>query len=302
MKNAALKWGRIITVSLFLGIVSEFFNKIQAQTNILDIQAIAIPSTVNTTINNVQSRLQGQWAVKDAAGEIRLIWIFTPENKIIVLIPSENGFSGYEFGGYEIVSNTQPMQLMVSNVADTDSQVTMIFELTSGLRIDFPQEKPFRFTSASLNFQKISEATTLPQNARLTNPSEFKSQQNRGREIEGRVNIGFLLNYQRSHYRETSQFSSNIQQLSSGTISAETTNYRYQILPESDHTQSVITAQAKRSDLRSYAGVVLIIGDVTITVACETDEPSSTPPVLPVTPKNGVNELKCPIGSHLVGQ
>jgi hypothetical protein len=94
---------------------------------------------------------------------------------------------------------------------------------------------------------------------------------------------------QQAYYLENDKFATNIEDLGIG-IKPETENYRYQDCASRQSTQSVMmTAQAKRPELRSYTGAVFVVKDnnedLTVAGICETDEPSSTPPAMPTAPR-----------------
>ena len=109
---------------------------------------------------------------------------------------------------------------------------------------------------------------------------------------------------QQAFYLENEKFGTTIEELGIG-IEPEDENYRYQVVPQGDQAQSVMmTAQAKRPELRSYTGAVFVLkgGDEGVTFAwiCETDAPSATPPAMPGAPSNTQDRLmiQCPPGSH----
>jgi hypothetical protein len=109
---------------------------------------------------------------------------------------------------------------------------------------------------------------------------------------------------QQAFYLENEKFGPAIEDLGIG-IKPESENYRYQIVPQGNQTQNVMmTAQAKRPELRSYTGAVFVVKDgnelLTVAGICETDAPSSTPPTMPTAPSNtqGRWKIQCPAGSH----
>jgi hypothetical protein len=63
----------------------------------------------------------------------------------------------------------------------------------------------------------------------------------------------------------------------------------------------MVTAKAKNPELKSYTGAVFAIKAndevTTVSVICGTDQPSTTPPVMPMAPKNAEEAIKCPSGS-----
>jgi hypothetical protein len=181
-----------------------------------------------------------------------------------------------------------------------------IFEFTDNgqLRVEFvgirPDEpRPTAFTTGAILVEKVSNLTALPRNTRIANSLE---EQNKGRQSEGKYNIGAMSRAQQAYYLENDKFSTKLEELGLG-INPETENYRYRIVPQGNQRESVMmTAQAKSPGLRSYTGAVFVVKvkDENLTVAeiCETDEPSSTPPAMPAAPKTGTTEIQCPPGSH----
>lgn len=130
-------------------------------------------------------------------------------------------------------------------------------------------------------------------------------QVNKAREAEGRQNMGAMTRAQQAYYLENNKFSRTIQELGVG-IRPETDNYRYRIVPQGNQTQRVMmTAQAKRSGLRSYTSAVFVVKvrneSLTVGAICQTDKPSSTPPTLPGAPRSGSTQIQCPAGSQRLG-
>lgn len=258
--------------------------------------------------NAVQARFVGQWRARDIF-PVPLTVIFTPEGKFYIL---HSSFAleppvAYEFG-YQINPNTQPMQLDLTEPGG--QSLKTIFEFINdgqmrveliGLRPDEP--RPTAFTTGAILIEKVSNLTALPRNTQITNLGE---QQSRGRQAEGKQNIGTMNRAQQAYYLENDKFSTTIEELGVG-IRPETENYRYRIVPQGNQTQSVMmTAQAKKSQLRSYTAGVFVVKtnneNLTIGVICETDKPSSTPPAMPIASKNAAGEFQCPAGSHRLGR
>ncbi|HBB34719.1 MAG TPA: hypothetical protein DDZ80_19970 [Cyanobacteria bacterium UBA8803] len=112
------------------------------------------------------------------------------------------------------------------------------------------------------------------------------------------VNLGQVAYY----IAHTSKFAPTMDELGLG-IPAETDNYRYQIVFQGNDTRKVIiTAQAKDSRLKSYAGAVFIfsIGEAATAISgiCETNEPSTSPPAWPTPPLRPTSGVLCPEGAH----
>jgi len=115
------------------------------------------------------------------------------------------------------------------------------------------------------------------------------------------INILRAMNRAQQSYRlETNRFAQTLQEMPIGGIESDTKYYRYLVNPVGNSTQSVImSAQAKRSGLKSYTGAVFAIrvnGETrTITGICETNEPSMSPPGMPTF---SGEEIQCPAGSQ----
>lgn len=136
--------------------------------------------------------------------------------------------------------------------------------------------------------------------------AQTSNQVNKALEAEAKNNIGATNRAQQAHYLENGKFARTFQQLGIG-IRSETTNYYYRVIPQGNQTQKVmVSAQAKRSGLRSYTGAVFLVKErdelVTVGAVCETNKPSSKPPTMPAAPRNGSTEIQCPAGSHLLGR
>ncbi len=258
-------------------------------------------------VQAMQTRLSGQWQAKNSFLEGQtLTLIFTADGKLFLLFPD---MTAPQQLGYRIDATPQPMHLDVI-FPGNEGVVKTIFEFTADgqLRLqlagtDPEQPRPTAFDSEATLFQKVSDATTLPPNVQVSDP---QTGANRARQAEGKNYIGAMNRAQQAYYLEYEKFASKIEELGIG-IKPETENYRYQILPQGNQTQSVMmTAQAKRPELRSYAGAVFVVKSkdeiLTLGGICETDEASSTPPAMPAAPSNESTEIQCPAGSHRLGR
>jgi hypothetical protein len=188
--------------------------------------------------------------------------------------------------------------------------VKTIFEFTADgqLRLQVAETnpgepRPTAFNPSATLFQKVSDATTLPPNVQV---SDLQTGVNRAQQAEGKTYIGAMNRAQQAYHLENDKFATKIEDLGV-SIKPETENYRYRIVPQGNSTQSVMmTAHAKRPELRSYTGVVFLLkhNNETLTIAaiCETDQPSSTPPAMPAVPSNINTPTQCPAGSHLLGK
>lgn len=310
---------QLMAYSLLLGLLTSTSNS-----------AIALPAKLplvaqsqsSPTTNTVQTQLQGRWEVKDPVSGQKLTLIFTPDNKLFMLLPLGSGAPVAMPFGYRINPTPKPMHLDVT-WPESNQAVLTIFELndTGQLRLQLAdtnpgQPRPTAFTPDADLFQKISEDATLPpdvltaadmetQGAQITADLERQAQE--ARETEGKLYIGAMSRAQQAFQLEFDKFATKIEDLGIG-IKPETDNYSYRIVPQGNQTQSVMmTARSKRPELRSYTGAVFVVKSgtndlITIAGTCETDKPSSTPPAMPVAPKQNTDEIQCPVGSHLVRQ
>ena len=134
--------------------------------------------------------------------------------------------------------------------------------------------------------------------------ADLETQTKEAREAEGKSRVGAMNRAQQAFYLENEKFGTTIEDLGIG-IKPESENYRYQIVHQGNQTQNVMmTAQAKRPELRSYTGAVFVVKDgndlLTVAGICETDAPSSTPPAMPTAPSKtqGRWKIQCPAGSN----
>ena len=266
--------------------------------------------------NSGTSQFVGQWRVKDYL-PIPLTVIFTQDGKLFILWPfylnsflsqgsptlSRRSVSALEYR-YKINSTAQPMQIDVISPAQNQTIAT-IFELTSDgqLRVEWEginpgEPRPTEFTAGAIYLQKVANTTALPRNTQII---DLAAQQRQARESEGQQYIRSMNRGQLALYAQNGKFATAIDELGLD-IRPETENYSYQIVPQSGSIPSaMMTAKAKSPELKSYTGAVFYIkvnGEFTmVSVVCETDRPSTTPPAMPIAPKNAAEEIKCPAGS-----
>ena len=268
------------------------------------------------SIDSSASRFVGQWRLKDYL-PIPLTVVFTQDGKLFVLLPSyltsflssgspslsKGSVSAFEYR-YKINSTAQPMQIDVISPAENETVAT-IFELTSDgqLRVEWEginpgEPRPTEFTAGAIYLQKVANTTALPRNTQIV---DVAARQRQARETEGQQYIRSMNRGQQAFYAENGKFATAIDELGLG-LKPETENYSYQIVPQSGSMPTaMMTAKAKSPELKSYTGAVFYIqveGEFTsVSVVCETDRPSTTPPAMPIAPKNAEEEIKCPAGS-----
>ncbi|MBW4492713.1 MAG: type IV pilin-like G/H family protein [Oscillatoria princeps RMCB-10] len=246
-------------------------------------------------------QLLGQWEAKDPSGQRLLTFIFAPEGKLFIVLPSPEEPSPAVEMGYQINPASVPMHLDVK--INSDETVLTIVEFTADGKMRLQLEgtnpgvpRPAAFTEGGTLFEKISDATTLPKNAQLVDMKKTRSP-----EREGEVVIDVMTRAQQAYYMEYSKFATKFEDLGIG-VPPETDQYRYQILAQSDRAQSVtVTAQAKADGLTSYTGAVFVRKsngeEETVRVICQTNAPSTSPPAMPAPPENGATNGQCPAGS-----
>jgi type IV pilus assembly protein PilA len=127
------------------------------------------------------------------------------------------------------------------------------------------------------------------------------AQASKAKQAEAKNNIGAMVRAQQAYQIEKGTFGKSIQELGI-SISPETENYSYRIVPQAGNKSVMMTAQAKDGMLKSYTGAVVTIKKgqelVTVTRICETDTPSTTPPAMPTFTDNESNSVECPPGSQ----
>lgn len=266
-------------------------------------QAQSSPQNASQT-DAIIKKLLGQWQTKDPKSNTQFTFIFTPENKLFMVLPASDGSLVALKLAYQINSATQPMQMDIQ--LDPEQKATTIFEFTTdgklrlaidGLTPETP--RPTKFKGDETLFSRTSDATTLPANIKVIEP-EVKKAKTPADEVK--TYLAALTQVQQAHYREQGKFAATIEEVSIG-LKTETDFYRYKFIPQKDDTKSImITAEAKNAQLPSYTGAVFatqINGKNTaVAQICETEKPSTTPPIMPNAPITGSSEIKCPVGSR----
>ncbi|MBE9129305.1 MULTISPECIES: type IV pilin-like G/H family protein [unclassified Coleofasciculus] len=292
---------QLITGGLLLGLLATVATPIKAQTEIPPTVA-EVEGTSRT--NAIIERLRGEWQAQDpTTGEVVRL-IFAPEDELFFILPAEDGSSVAIKTAYQIRTTTQPMQLDMA--VTSDETALTIFELTpeGKLRVELSavtpgQPRPADFSDTAALFERVSDATTVPESIQVL---ELESQTSSSSETVPIQYITLLSRAQQAYYLENSKFAADVEEL--GVITnLESELYRYQIVPQGDRTQSVaITAQPKESGLPSYIGAVFVTevnGDrTTVTKICETEQPSTSPPPMPIPPDGDALEILCPVGSR----
>jgi Type IV pilin-like G and H, putative len=270
-------------------------------------QPSATPTNSPQQNRVLQTKLSGQWQAKNPTSGAALIFVFTQDGKLFIQLPSDSKTPTAQELSYRINSTTQPMELDVV-LTGTDKFVKTIFELTptGELRLQLVgtspgKPRPTAFSAEATLFQKVSDATKLPENVQVMS---LQTLVNRELQTEGKQYTGLMIRGQLAYFLEKDKFATTISELGL-EIKPETENYRYQISPQRDSSNRVMmTATAKRPELKSYTGAIFVVRNnkepLTIFGICETEKPSSTPPAMPKAPSNDQTKIQCPAGSNQI--
>ncbi|MGK7925579.1 MAG: type IV pilin-like G/H family protein [Spirulina sp.] len=125
------------------------------------------------------------------------------------------------------------------------------------------------------------------------------NQADKARQAEARNNVGAMARGQQAYLWEENTFAETLEELGIG-IQANTQNYTYAIVPQSDPSLSVyITATPKKIGLNSYSAGVFrpsVEEGNSIWVICESDRPENEPPSMPAFDPDA-ETATCPEGS-----
>lgn len=287
---------------------------------LLSLGAIACnPATVNQTGTTptetakpkedpVVKQLLGEWEAESQpsdGGKIPTIF-FGNDGKGYFINPIKGKKQAIEFK-YTLKSDLKPMQIDLL-LPTSPNPVETIFEITSAgkLRLETQSQpgnpRPTSFSQQTIQLKKIYDQATLPADVSVIDSSQIAASAGKAEESEGKTYVGSMSRAQQAHYLEKSQFASKLDDLGLG-IKSETDNYSYKIDLKTD-TQVVVTAQAKKSELKSFTGVVIAekpaneSTSTTKSFICETEQASTTPPTVGSMPRSA--EFQCPVGSRQV--
>jgi type II secretory pathway pseudopilin PulG len=136
--------------------------------------------------------------------------------------------------------------------------------------------------------------------AAISLPS-FVNQVGKARGSEAKSNLGTVNRAQQAFQLENNSFAKALKDLDAKVSSKY---FSYEVVPSNSKSEAFTTATpvSPGGDLKSYTGFIFLLNPSTsevITGICETDEPSSTPPELPLPPASG-KIVECAPGSSLV--
>lgn len=272
--------------------------------------SITIQPQGTSNTNAIAQELLGQWQAKDPTTNEVFTFIFAPQGDLFVVLPAPDGSAVAIKARYQINPTAQPMQLDIQ--LSPKEQALTIFDLTpeGKLRLELDgltpgQPRPIDFQSSAIVFEKTSQATTVPENIEvieLETLEDSGEQASKTPEDEAKTYMYALTQVQQARYREVGKFATTIEEVSIG-LRTETESYQYRIVPQGDEKQSVmVVAAAKKPELPSYTGAVFVtqVNGETTTVSqiCQTAQPSTSPPVMPIAPRGGSATIQCPAGSR----
>jgi hypothetical protein len=263
-------------------------------------------SEMRSPTDAVTQQLIGEWQATDPASGESIRLIFAPDNQLFFILPAQEGSAVAIEVDYQIQTATQPMHL---DMALTPDEIALtIFELTpeGKLRLEFQdvtpgQPRPTAFSDTALLLTKTSDTTTVPEDISVI---ELESSANRSSQAIPMQYISLLNRAQQVYYLENRQFASTLEQLEIAT-NLETALYTYEIMPSGDRAESVaITAHPKDEGLPSYIGAVFVTTvdgfETTVSGICQSEQPATSPPPMPIAPSADSTEIQCPSGSRLL--
>jgi len=271
---------------------------------------VAQVSSAAAETESITNQLLGQWQARDPNTDELVTFIFTPEAKLLIVLPDKEGSAIAIEMGYQIDITTQPMQLEVA--ANPNEVAQTIFELTNEgkLRLELDginpgQPRPTAFSTSATLFEKISDSTTLPEEVQVVELETQKSRPNIPTQF-----ITILTQAQQAYYLENGKFAADTAELGIVT-NLETQFYRYEIVPQGDSDVSAIgdlpiqsvaiTALPKPdTELPSYIGWLFITeieGETTaIRRICASEESSIASSTTPTIVPGDSLEILCPAG------
>jgi len=179
MRNSGLKFPN------FLGVVS-IFGKLLGSSLLLGLMATVAgnlgvaPSTAQSAYQSkeaaspINQRLVGQWQTKVSATQ-NLTFIFGPDGKLFIVLPSSSPSPQALQLRYRVASTAvKPMHLDLTTNNNKTAQTIFDFTADGKLRMELQgieagKPRPNTFGKGSMVFDKVSNTTNLPPNARLSN-------------------------------------------------------------------------------------------------------------------------------------
>lgn len=133
-----------------------------------------------------------------------------------------------------------------------------------------------------LPLTKVSDKTELPKNIKPISISDsLKIQAAKAREAAAQSELGAINRAQQAYRLENPTFAISNQELQLGRFNDESFDIE---IVSGDANRAYATATSKRSDTRSFSGVVTVKDGITNTYICATESASQTPPPINCEP------------------
>ena len=159
-----------IASSLLLGLVCTVGTTINPQTSTAHFITQARPDASPNVINQ---RLLGQWQTKVSESGQTLTLVFAPNGNLFIVLPSRAQTATALQLKYRLAStSSSPMHIDLTSSENKTAMTIFDFTPDGKLRMqlqgtDAGKPRPNAFTSTAMVFDKTSNATTLPANARI---------------------------------------------------------------------------------------------------------------------------------------
>lgn len=133
---------------------------------------------------------------------------------------------------------------------------------------------------------KVSDKTDLPENIKPVSlfdaiTDQVNNQASRAREAGAKSTLGSINRAQQAHRLEHPTFATSYEELELRRFTTE--SYDIQIV-SGDANRAYATATSKRSDTKSFSGVVTVKDGITEAYICGTESASKTPPPINCEP------------------
>lgn len=159
---------QLIAFSVLVALLSPLGTPVRAE---VPVPVFAQAQSASET-KPVAQRLLGQWQTKDPNSNEVIKFIFAPEDKLFIVLPAPSDPPVALGIKYQINSTPQLMELDM--MFSAKESVLTVFEFTEDgkLRMELDgieagDARPNALTSEATVFEKISDATTLPENVQL---------------------------------------------------------------------------------------------------------------------------------------
>ncbi len=239
-----------------------------------------IATTVPAPKADILHKLQGEWRDSTLLGNKQVPSLWFADHGKAYIISDMGGKKLATQVAYRLNTTTQPMQIDISPPGD-DAPMLGIFEFVGdgNLRIDGGNVRPQAFGDRATVHKKVSAQATLPAEIQImaVPPANTDRAQADSTSTEGKQMLAAMNSNQQALFSDKHQFAGTIADLGFG-IPLESDNYSYKIVAKLDN-QVVMSAQAKKPQLKSYTSVLIAKGTAKDTqvsaVICETAQPTA---------------------------